>query len=209
MAGVAVALGAACGGDGGPDPGDAPHAVDRDEARLTPELVAFLERIEAATEVAFTARYDVLRKLGGEESVAEVVQRPPRARIAVGDLVVATGPDPSTCRLDTGDCVDDVDEAALAGHGLSSRFFAAGPAQQLRATASRDDADPPVFRRDRVAGVEVDCVEVAVAGTTAITTCATGEGVIAFHDAAPVRIELTEYHPEADPDASFDPTPSG
>jgi hypothetical protein len=193
VAGAATAiLAPGCAGDDRPSPPAARSAApDRLGAELPAELDGFLDRAARAGTTAFSARYEVLRKLGPVRASVEVAADPPALRIEAGDVVVVTGPDPRTC--DPSGCVDEVREDRLARVGLFSGSFTTGPAEALRTLARRPDAGEPTFTRRTVAGVDLECVAVPVGGTAPSTSCLTGEGVFGYVDTPAVRYALTRY----------------
>ena len=165
-------------------------APDQD---LPAELEAFLARAVAGERASFTASYDVLRKLGGVTSTAEVVAGPGGARITVGDLVVLTGDHPATCRTSAEACVGEVREDQLGQFGIFSRFWSSGPADALRTVVARDDDGAPVPSTRTAAGVPLQCIAVPVGSALPATSCTTPEGVFGFVDNPSVRYELTSY----------------
>jgi hypothetical protein len=160
---------------------------------LPPEVAAFLDEAAAGGEASFTASYEVLRKLGGVTTTAEVVAAPGGARITIGDLVVLTGDHPATCRTSAEACVGEVREDQLGQYGIFSRFWSTGPADALRTVASRDDHGEPVASTRAAAGVPLECLAVPVGSSLPATACTTAEGVFGFVDNPSVRYELTSY----------------
>ena len=168
---------------------------------LPPEVQTFLDRAAAAHGASFTASYDVLRRLGGVTSTAEVVAGPGGARITIGDLVVLTGDHPATCRVSAEACLGEVREDQLAPYGIFSTFWSTGPADALRTVVRRDDDGAPVRSARSAAGVPLECIAVPVGSSLPATACTTPEGVFGFVDNPSVRYELTSYlvgPPDAD-----------
>lgn len=194
-----VALGACADDDptaaGPDDPGSATTAEPAPPD--DPVVADFLAEAEEATEVAFTATYSTLRKLGSLEATAEVAQDPPAASITVGDLVVVTGPDAATCLTSAEACVEGVREDRLAASGVFSGFATTGPSRALRTLATRPEADEADTSEREVAGITLRCVSIPVGGVTANTSCLTPEGVYGYVDNAAQRFELTAYSPTA------------
>lgn len=182
-----VVLLAACsnGDEGGDSAGSttAPTVVDRSNP-IPPELEPFLARIDP--DLVFTATYTVLQRAGGTTADVTVqATADGTTTITSGDLVVELP-------------ASTADEARLSELGIFSTFFAAGPAAQIEATARRADADEPLFDARTVAGVELECVRVPVAGATASQWCLTPEGVFGFVSTPSVQYELTSYEPSAE-----------
>ena len=167
-----------CGGD------DAPE-----EATTTtvPEaLDDFLDDVAPHGEVAFTATYDVLQKLGGETVEVRVTVEPPSWRIEVEDVVVT---EDETC-VD-GECSEGVQEQQLTQFGFTSRFFSDAPARQLVVDAGRAAARAP----ERSTRDGLECIGVPVGAAVPTTACLTPEGVFGFVDDPARRVELTSYEP--------------
>lgn len=179
LVGVSVGCGSGDGGDAGPSTTADDGVVERDRP-LTPELEAFLDRVD--TGRPFTATYEVLRRAGGVTSEVTVTRTATSTEVTSGTLRVVL---PASTD----------EEAALSDIGIFSTFFAAGPAAAIEGTARRADADDPVFSVRRVLGLELECVEVPVLGTSASAWCLTPEGVFGYVDTPAVQYELTEYEP--------------
>jgi hypothetical protein len=203
VAAVAVVAVVAAGCSGG----ERPRALE-DRTPTTPSTVADLPAEAAAfvaprpDGVAFTATYEVLRKLGAVTTTVEVAQAPPVTRLTVGDVVVLDGPRPATCRLSAQRCVGEVRQQVLAPFGLFSEFWSSGPREAVATLVRRADASWAASERT-VAGQAVTCLEVAVAGSRAGEWCRTAEGVFAVVDNVTLRFELEAYAPAAT--GSFDP----
>jgi hypothetical protein len=201
---AAALLLAGCSGGDRPSTsaqGTTTTVADEDVPR---EVDAFLERAAASEDASFSASYDVLRKLGGVTSTAEVVAGPGGARITIGDLVVLTGDHPATCRTSAEACVGEVREDQLGQYGVFSRFWSSGPADALRTVVRRDDDGPPVTSTRSAAGVALRCIAVPVAESLPATSCTTPEGVFGFVDNPSVRYELTGYRVGAPPAGALD-----
>ena len=200
LAAVAAAvLLAGCSGGDRPSTsaqGTTTTAADQD---LPPEVETFLERAAASADASFSASYDVLRKLGGVTSTAEVVAGAGGARITVGDLVVLTGDHPATCRTSAEACVGEVREDQLGQYGIFSRFWSSGPADALRTVVRRDDDGTPVTSTRTPAGVALQSIAVPVGQSLPSTSCTTPDGVFGFVDNPSVRYELTDYQVRAPP----------
>lgn len=202
-----VALVAACsggdGGDGG-DPGGGsatgagePGTTGTVAARQVPEPAASFLAGVAGDDLAFTADYHVLRKLGGVEAEVRVAQDPPWLEVTADDLVVRAGPQPATCRPSADRCVGQVREEPLAALGVVSRFATTGSADALATMAARPDAVATPSNRT-AAGLDLRCLDVAVGGTPAGRWCLTAEGVFGFVDTVVARYELRGYATTAD-----------
>jgi hypothetical protein len=153
-------------------------------------LQAFLDRVAKAGSVPFTAKYQVLQKLGGIVTEVTVDAAPPSWRITAGDVVVIGGPTEATCRVSTTTCKRGIDETALSAAGVFSGFYANAPVQQLRTAALRDGAAAPTFSSQPSAAVTLDCVVIA---TAPVTACITPQGVFGLLDDSARRYSLTSY----------------
>jgi hypothetical protein len=175
---VAAALvPAACAG--GDDDGGAGSVPD--------EVSAFVDRIADPGATPFAATYSVLQKYGGATSTVDVAVTPPSWQVQVDDVVATGGPHPRTCSGTPQECVDDLQEARLAPHGITSGFFATPTGQALADRARQSDAEPTFSNRTE-AGVELDCATVADR-----TVCITDDGVVGLIDDASRRVVLTSY----------------
>lgn len=181
-AALLVVLLAACGGSGGATTSTTTGDVD-ETAPVPAEVRAFVERIAEPGTVAFRATYRVRPKTGGDESTVEVVATPPTWELRAGDVVVQAGPG------------RQADEAALAGLGIFSRFFATGPADVLEADARRAGAGPLAESERTVLGMALPCAGVPLGGAPASTYCVTPEGIVGWADTPSVAYELTAYEP--------------
>ena len=179
-----VALLAACSGDAAEEEAE-PAAPE-----VPPALDDFLDRVAPHGEVAFTATYAVLQKLGGETVEVRVAVEPPSWRIEVGDVVVTAD---ETCVA--GECTAGVQEQQLTQHGFTSRFFSDAPARQLLVDAGRAGAGAPERSEREVAGVGLECIGVPVGAAIPTLACITAEGVFGFVDDPARRVELTAYEP--------------
>lgn len=174
---VLLALVAGCGRSSPSSP-PPPSETLVDRTREVPiDVRAFLDRVTDEHTLAFTATYDVLERLGGEESTVEVEADPPDVTITAGEVVVVNGEH----------------EAALSAVGVFSGFMTTGPAKAIEAAARRADAGPARFSSREAAGVRLDCIEIPVQGTAASTACLTPDGIFGFVDNPAVRYELTKY----------------
>ena len=190
---VAGLLMAGCSGGDRPSTGGPSSTTTAPPEDLPPEVATFLDRAAAGEEASFTASYDVLRKLGGATTTAEVAAAPGGARITIGDLVVLTGDHPATCRTSAEACVGEVREDQLGQYGIFSSFWSTGPAEALRTVVRRDDDGAPVTSTRTAAGVPLACIAVPVGSSLPATTCTTAEGVFGFVDNPSVTYELTSY----------------
>ena len=120
---VAAVLAAGCSGGDRPSTEAATTTTTAPPSKDLPaEVRAFLDRAAPGQHAVFRASYEVLRKLGGVSSTAEVVAEEGNARITVGDLLVFTGDHPATCRISARSCVGEVREDQLAPFGIFSRI---------------------------------------------------------------------------------------
>ena len=154
------------------------------------ELDAFLDRVAPHGEVAFTATYEVLQKLGGETVEVRVEVDPPSWRIEAEDVVVTEA---ETCVA--GECTDGLQEQVLTQFGFTSRFFSDAPARQLRVDAGRDGAGDPETSTRTEAGVTLDCIGVPVGPAVPTTACLTDEGVFGYVSDPARRVTLVDYDP--------------
>jgi hypothetical protein len=177
---VLLATALAAGACSSEDGGDEPTATTASEAPA--QLVEFLEGVAPQGELAFTATYRVLQKVGGTETEVRVMSTPPSWTITAGDATVSGPPKPSTS-----------EEAKLSALGVFSNFYADGPKRALLADSRRAGAGAPVFSEQTLAGVDLQCVAVPQSGVVTQTACLTDEGVFAYVDSVSVRIELTSY----------------
>jgi hypothetical protein len=188
VGGVALALAlvapTACSGGSGAGAGGAPPAA------VPAALQRFLDRVAKAGSVPFTAKYQVLQKLGGAVTEVTVEAAPPSWRITTGDVVIIGGPTEATCHVSTTTCKRGIDESALGAAGVFSGLFAGAPIQQLRTAALRPGADAPTFSSQPTAGATLDCV---VISTAPVTACLTPDGVFGLVDDSARRYGLTSY----------------
>lgn len=177
-----VVIAAACAGDGGGagTPTTVDDGVVERNRPLTPELEAFLARVD--TERPFTATYEVLRRAGGVRSQVTVARTSTSTEVTSGALRVLL---PASTD----------EETELSALGIFSTFFADGPAATIEATARRADADDPVFTARTVLNLNLRCVEVPVLGASASEWCLTPEGIFGYVDTPSVQYELKEYRP--------------
>jgi hypothetical protein len=181
---VLVGLSACSGSSGGGSAGGATQTT------IPAPLQAFIARVAKAGSIPFTAKYEVLQKLGGTTTEVTVDAAPPAWRITAGDVVVIGGPVEATCHVAAATCKKGIDETALSSTGIFSGFFADSTAQQLRATANRAGATAPTFSQLPVAGVKLDCTILA---SGPITACITPEGVFGLVDDSSRRASLTSW----------------
>ena len=191
---VAGLLVAGCSGGDRPSTEGPSSTTTAPTEDLPAEVQAFLDHAAAGEGASFTASYDVLRKLGGVTTTAEVAAGPGGARITVGDLVVLTGDHPATCRISAEACVGEIREDQLGQYGIFSTFWSTGPAEALRTVVRRNDDGTPVTSTRSAAGVPLECIAVPVGSSLPATACTTGEGVFGFVDNPAVQYELTAYH---------------
>src|SRR5215207_8609208 len=123
---AALVLAAACRGDDPSTGPPEPATTTAPDRAMAPETAAFLERAAGATEVAFTAEYAVLYKLGGARTTVTVRSAPPASSVTAGDVVVVDGPFPASCDFGSGTCVGTVEEQRLTAFGVTSRFWSTG-----------------------------------------------------------------------------------
>lgn len=182
---------------------DEPAVSDAGDLPIPPvetgvaEVDAMLARLDGATDLTFTATYDVLRRFGGVTTEAVVTQQPPVSVLEVGDTLVRTGPDARTCDSSTGTCEEGVVEQRLSETVLTSGFWASAPAAAIRTAMARRVGEVTV-NAETVGGQPAECVAIPVAGGTD-TYCVSEAGVIARVDTAATLVALTSYADAADP----------
>ena len=194
----------ACSGD---DPSTGPVESTTSTApdvAIAPVTADFLRRAAGAGDLAFTAEYAVLYKLGGAETTVTVRSAPPANSVTARDVLVIDGPSPATCDLATQTCVGSVEEQRLTAFGISSRFWSAGPIDAITGATRRSGGAAPVHSTRTAAGVTLDCLAVPVEQAVTATQCITPEGVFGFVENPSVRYELTSYT-LGPPDAPVEP----
>ena len=190
---LALAVAMACSGE---DPSTGPVEPTTSTAPdvdVAPEIAEFLRRAGGGAEVAVTAEYAVLYKLGGGESTVTVRSAPPASSVTVGEVLVVDGPRPASCDLAARTCVGSVEEQRLTAFGISSRFWSAGPIDAITGMARRSGGGAPVRSTRTAAGVTLDCLAVPVEHAVTATHCITPEGVFGFVENPSVRYQLTSY----------------
>jgi hypothetical protein len=160
---------------------------------------AVLTLLENTGDATFTARYRITRKLGPNVTEGTVVQDDGRRSITVGDLRFLDGASARTCRLDTSECEDGLQDVRLSDYSIGSSFYAGSPARALRVAYDRRSGSPAPLSLD-VAGVRATCVDVPV-GPGTERYCATPTGPVALWDTAGLNVELLSIAAEADASA--------
>jgi hypothetical protein len=162
------------------------------------QLDALLVKVDAVGDKQFTAKYLLTRLLGPVTKDATVVQSPPITSIIVGDTKFTRGPEDRTCTISTGQCESGILEQRLGDlASMSTNFYAAAPAAQMRVSYRRRASDLSFEQRKLTVGT-VDCVTVPL-GPGAEVYCVAGNGLIAYVARADVQIELKELSDVADP----------
>ncbi len=177
--------------------GDRPElepAPDVDDAAA--EVV--LERLARAGSVSFTATYDIVPTSTGVTTTAVVRQLDDQRRITIGDVdyLIDNGVS-RTCRLESDECDEYVNDALVSDLNLTHRFWSDGIAARLVVDASRRIGFSE-GRVDSIAGRPAACVDVPVLGGT-VLYCALDAGVLARYYNADVSIELTSFTNDVDP----------
>jgi hypothetical protein len=192
---AAVLLAAACSGSDAPPQARSTVTAVRPDADVPPALAQFVDGVAEPGSIPFRATYQVLNKLGGQETNVDVVADPPSWQVRIGDLVVVDGSKRATCRTSKRRCVGEIRDELLAPTGVFSRFFASAPARALATDARRSTAGAPQLSSRTVAGIDLHCAAVPISGAIASTYCLTPEGVFGYVDTPAVHYELTSYAP--------------
>lgn len=172
-----------------------PVPVIDDEAA---ELV--LERLQRSGDVGFTATYDIVPSTTGETTTATVRQVEGRRRITIGVVdYLFNGEAEITCRSDTGECVDFIDDAQVSNLNLTHRFWGDGIATRLTIDAARRVGFSE-GHTETIAGRPAACADVPVLGGV-VVYCALDVGVLGRYFNADVSIELTSYSNNVDPES--------
>lgn len=163
-----------------------------------PYVDAVLERLDAVTTGPATATYAVLRKYGPAEFAATVSLANGQRAITLGNAkYLQTDTIVQTCALDASrPCMTGLDKAASSDVGLTLDFYAADTARRLRRDAAAKTG-PTTPRSETIAGQASTCVEVPLAGGTAVY-CALDSGLLAKLDDGDVLVTLTLYAPSVD-----------
>lgn len=166
-----------------------------------------LDRLERSDSVAFTATYDVIPTTTGLTTVAVVRQLEGRQRTTIGDIdyLIDAGSG-RTCRRDTAQCVDYLDDALISDLNITHRFWSDGIAARLTIDAARR-VGFSVGHTETIAGQSAACADVPVLGGQ-VVYCALDAGVLARYFNADVTIELTSFSSQVDPNSfGFDVDP--
>lgn len=161
------------------------------------ELDALLAKVDAVGDKQFTAKYLLTRLLGPVTKDATVVQSPPITAIIVGDTKFTRGPEDRTCTISNGQCESGILEQRMGDLSMSTNFYAAAPAAQMRVSYRRRASDPTFKQRQLTLG-NVDCVVIPL-GPGEEEYCVAGNGLIAYVARADVQIELKDLSDVADP----------
>lgn len=160
-----------------------------------------LERLERADGARFTASYVITPTRTGQPTTALVVQDGSTKRITIGEVEFVTdGTVSETCQLDTGECVENLDDARISDLAVTHRFYAGSFAQRLELDASRRIA-ASAGSTTTIAGQPAVCVDVSIPSPIdavgVVVYCAIEAGVLARYVGADVAIELTSFQPDA------------
>lgn len=151
-----------------------------------------LDRMVPAEEVAFTATYTITPTISDTSTEATVRQMDGRREITIGNVAfVIDGDVATTCRIETQECVDFVDDAAVSDLNVTHRFWGRSFADRLHVDANRN-IGPAEGRLDTIAGQPAACADVPVVGGT-VSYCALDAGVVGRYLGADVTIELTSF----------------
>src|SRR6056297_66136 len=159
---------------------------------------AVLDRLDAVTPQQFTARYEILTRLGGLESTATVVQADnSRRSITINDVRSLNGAGTaSTCNVTTGECEASINDARVSNVQITHEFYASSSAQRLRVDADRRIGDTrgyEITQADR----QALCVDVPVSGGIK-SYCAFENGPLARYDGADLFIQAVALDDAAD-----------
>src|SRR6056297_1831640 len=154
--------------------------------------------IDAVTPRQFTARYEILTRLGGLESTATVVQADnSRRSITINDVRFLNGAGTaSTCNVTTGECEASINDARVSNVQITHEFYASSSAQRLRVDADRRIGDTrgyEITQADR----QALCVDVPVSGGIK-SYCAFENGPLARYDGADLFIQAVALDDAAD-----------
>ena len=179
---------------GGCFTGERPSFDDEDplETESGDEAIdAILERLDALAPTQFTARYEILTRLGGLDSEATVVQADnSRRSVTINDVRFIDSSDTTaTCDLSIGECEATLNDARVSDLLLSHEFYAKSFARRLRVDANRRVGDTTGYTITQ-AGQQVLCVDVPVTGGT-VSYCALDSGPLARYDGNDLFIQMT------------------
>lgn len=164
---------------------------------------AVVERLDTATEAAFTAVYTITPTIEGAPSATATVQHSPTETytvFAVGNVVtveyVTTDGEQQTCAANRTECViGPLDESRISNLGVSSTFWGPATAQKVRVDSGRNLADA-IATTETLAGQPAACAEIPVGGLAiAVVYCALDAGPLGAYRGADATIELTSYTP--------------
>jgi hypothetical protein len=158
-----------------------------------PNVDAVLVRLESGRTQAFTASYDLVRRLGNVQRTATVAEDGTgRRSVTIGDVrYLSNGNSQRTCQLTDGTCDEGLNEARVSDTGLASRFDTFMPARRLRIANDRREG-ATTAETVTIAGESARCVTIPV-GAGREMYCVLDAGVIARWDAADVHVELTDF----------------
>lgn len=159
---------------------------------------AVLDRLDAVAPRQFTARYEILTRLGGLESTATVVQADnSRRSVTINDVRFLNGAGTaSTCDVTTGECEASINDARVSNVQVTHEFYASSSAQRLRVDANRrigDTSGYEITQADR----QALCVDVPVSGGIK-SYCAFENGPLARYDGADLFIQAVSLDDAAD-----------
>jgi hypothetical protein len=160
---------------------------------------AVLQLLEGDPAPAFTAHYTIATKFARKTTQATVARSGDRRSITIGKVRFLSDGREQTCNVDTGRCVDGIQEARVSDTAVTSEFSAASPARQLRVSLARRTGEPTGSSAS-VADHLATCVTTPV-GDRRELTCASTEGILATWDTASVHVELTRLTDTVDPSA--------
>ncbi len=167
---------------------------------------AVLERLDRARLATFTGDYEILTRLGGQESTARIVQDGANRRSVTVNSIrfVADDGSEATCDLVAATCEASINDARISDVIATHDFYADSAARRLRTDAGRRIGEP-VGYDVTLAGQAALCVDVPVTGGT-VAYCALDQGPLARYDGSDTLVELTAYSDTPD-QAAFELTP--
>ncbi|MBV1893036.1 MAG: hypothetical protein KUG57_03250 [Ilumatobacteraceae bacterium] len=157
------------------------------------EVDAILERLDAVGPTQFTANYEILTRLGSQDSTATVVQADnSRRSITINDVRFIDSTDKTaTCNLQSGECEATLNDARVSDLQMNHNFYARSFARRLRVDTNRRVGEVNGYTITQ-ADQQVQCVDIPVTGGN-VTYCALDSGPLARYDGADLFIEMTSF----------------
>jgi hypothetical protein len=151
---------------------------------------ALLTKLDGVGAQRFSATYSITHLVGPVTGTATVNQEPPTTAIAVGDVQFVKSAASQTCSLSTHQCAAGIFEQKVADLSITSSFYAASPATQIRVSYKRRNGAVVITKED-IGGSAARCLKIPFFDG-AETYCVANNGVIARVRRADVEIELTK-----------------